>query len=289
MNRWTSGTPLLDRRVAVGLDNRVRDRPVFDDAAVDEDVLRAARRPLLGQRGHVPLDAEARQRSSPPAPDRGARRRSDTADPRTSRPPASETRVRGPLVQRESDLRIPERELCDDARDLRRFARVGLQKLPARRQVVEQIADFDGRAFGTAGFLHRRDGAAVDANLRAGHVAAQPRLHDEVRDRRDAGQRFASEAERVDGGEVVGALNLARRVTLERQPRILRAHPFAIVFDAHEPLAAQLDVDLDAARARVDGVFDELFDDRGRPLDDLAGGDLVREVGGKEGDATHYG
>ena len=103
-----------------------------------------------------------------------------------------------------------------------------------------------------------------------------------MRDRRDAGQRFAAEPERVDRGEIVGALNLARGVTLEREPRILRAHPFAVVLDAHEPLAAQLDVDLDAPRAGVDGVFDELFDDRCRPLDHLAGGDLIGEIGREE-------
>ena len=39
--------------------------------------------------------------------------------------------------------------------------------------------------------------------------------------------------------------------------------------------------DLDAPRPRVQAVLDQLFDDRGRPLDDLAGGDLVHELGGK--------
>ena len=54
---------LLDRRRAVGVDDRVRDRPVLDDPAVDEDVLRAARRPLLGQRGDV---ADRRAGRRPP-------------------------------------------------------------------------------------------------------------------------------------------------------------------------------------------------------------------------------
>ena len=50
MNRCTSGLRSLIDADAVGVDDRVRDRPVLDDAAVDEDVLRAARRPLLRQR-----------------------------------------------------------------------------------------------------------------------------------------------------------------------------------------------------------------------------------------------
>jgi len=37
-------------------------------------------------------------------------------------------------------------------------------------------------------------------------------------------------------------------------------------------------LDADVARARVQRVFNELFDDRGRTLDHLAGRDLGREV-----------
>ena len=42
-------TALLVRRHAVGVENRVRDRPILDDAAIDEDVLRSSHRSLLGQ------------------------------------------------------------------------------------------------------------------------------------------------------------------------------------------------------------------------------------------------
>ena len=44
---------------------------------------------------------------------------------------------------------------------------------------------------------------------------------------------------------------------------------------------------VDARRLGVDGVLDQLLDDRGRPLDDFAGGDLVREVVGQAGDSSH--
>ena len=78
--------------------------------------------------------------------------------------------------------------------------------------------------------------------------------------------------------EVVGAADLAGRVPLDRQPRVLRLHPLAVVFDANQLLAAELDGDGDAPRAGVERVLDQLLDDRGRPLDDFAGGDLIREV-----------
>ena len=43
-------TALLDRGDAVGVGDRVRDRPIADQTAIDEDVLRAALRTGLGQR-----------------------------------------------------------------------------------------------------------------------------------------------------------------------------------------------------------------------------------------------
>ncbi len=40
-------------------------------------------------------------------------------------------------------------------------------------------------------------------------------------------------------------------------------------------------------RAGIDRVLDELLDDRGRPLDHLAGGDLVGQVRGQPMNARH--
>ena len=81
--------------------------------------------------------------------------------------------------------------------------------------------------------------------------------------------------------------DLAGGVPLDRQPRILRLHPLAIVLDPHLLLAAPFDVDGQAARARVDRVLDQLLDDGGRPLDDFAGGNLVGEIGGETMDFAH--
>ena len=53
------GTALLVRRHAVGVDDRVRDGAVLDDAAIDEDVLRTAHRALLRQRGDEAVQPQA--------------------------------------------------------------------------------------------------------------------------------------------------------------------------------------------------------------------------------------
>ena len=49
----------------------------------------------------------------------------------------------------------------------------------------------------------------------------------------------------------------------------------AVVDDADQPLAAGRGRDLDAPRTGVERVLDQFLDHRCRPLDDLAGGDLV--------------
>ena len=100
-------------------------------------------------------------------------------------------------------------------------------------------------------------------------------------------QRLPPEPERHDRREIVGPADLAGRVPLDRQPRIVRVHSLAVVLDAHLPLAAELDVNRQPPRAGVDRVLDQLLDDRRRPLDDLARRNLVREIRRQPADFAH--
>src|SRR5690606_9423536 len=59
----------------------------------------------------------------------------------------------------------------------------------------------------------------------------------------------------------------------------------AIVAHPHQAHAAFLEVDVDPARAGIEGVLDQLLDHRRRAFDDFAGGDLVDEGVGKLADA----
>ena len=59
------------------------------------------------------------------------------------------------------------------------------------------------------------------------------------------------------------------------------------ILDADLLLAAQLDVNDEAAGAGVDRVLDQLLDDGRRALDDFTRRDLVGEVGWEAGDAAH--
>ncbi len=280
------GAALLDRGHAVRVDDRVRDRPILHHAPVDEHVLRPAGRPLLRQRRDVAdhLDVAA----VPPHVDEIRTIAVELVQAIAERC-HRRTLEDGPsgARQREADLRVAERQLRDDPGHLGGLGGVGLQELAARGQVVEHVGHLDRRPLGHARFGDRRDGAAIDADLGARAGAARTRLQPEMRDGGDARQRLAAEAERRDPLEVVGMANLAGRMPLDRQPRVLRPHPLPVVLDTQELLAAHLDRDCDAARAGVDRVLDQLLDDGGGALDDLAGGNLVGEVGGKAMDGAH--
>ena len=120
-------------------------------------------------------------------------------------------------------------------------------------------------------------------------VCAAPRAgaQHEVRHRRDARQRLAAEPERANRAEILGLGDLARRMTLDRKPRVLRIHPLAVVFDPQQFLPAELDRHRDPRRAGVERVLDQLLDHRGRTLDDFAGGDLIGEVERKAMNPCH--
>jgi hypothetical protein len=280
------GAAFLDRRDAVGLLNRVSDRAIAHHAAVDEHVLRSAHGPLLAERRDETAHGHARGVLGDGHEVRAVA--VDLVEALLHR--ARRRRLEQPAVaalEPEADLRIAERDLRDEARHLRRFGRVRLEEFPPRGQVEEDLADLDERAFRRTARPDVQRTSTLDAHLRAGERSTRARAQAETRDRRNRRQRLAAEAERVDGREIGGRRDLARRVPLDRQLRVLGRHPLAVVFDEHKLLAAELDGDADAPCARVDGVLDELLDDRGRSLDDLAGGNLVRQLERQPADARH--
>ena len=107
---------------------------------------------------------------------------------------------------------------------------------------------------------------------------ARPGPQRHVRDRRDARQRFAAEAQRRDRTQILDPTKLACRVAFERQHSVLGQHPFAVVLDANELLSAELYLDGDPSGAGIKGVLDQLLDRRGRALDDLARRNLIGQL-----------
>ena len=193
-----------------------------------------------------------------------------------------------PRAQRERDRGVRERERRDGANDGPELAFSALEELAAGGNGPEEVLDDDARPLRMARGMRRRRRSPVRHDLRAEPRVVGRRREDEPGNRRDRGQRFPAKAHRRDAREVVEGPDLRRRVPLERERRVLGPHSGAVVENGDSEDAAALDVDGDAARARVERVLDELLHRRGGPLDDLARGDLVHEGGGEDADGPGH-
>ena len=100
----------------------------------------------------------------------------------------------------------------------------------------------------------------------------------EPSDRADRRQGFAAKAELVDVDEIVAG-QFRCCVSLNGECELGLTHTMAVIGDRDQRTAAVAQGDVDATRAGIERVLDQLFDDRGRSFDDLAGGDLVDQVG----------
>jgi hypothetical protein len=152
------------------------------------------------------------------------------------------------------------------------------QEFSSRRQVVEKVAHFDG---GTGGMRRRRrlpHRPAIDAHAGRAFLVEMPRDDFEPRHRRDRRQCLTAKAKRRDGAEIVGGRYLAGRMTGQRQPQLGGGDAAAIIAHAREAHAARFDFHLHALRAGVEAVLHQFLDDGCRPLDDLAGRDLIDEL-----------
>ena len=134
--------------------------------------------------------------------------------------------------------------------DVRQLGLVGPQKLLARRDVVEQIANRDGGSRRPRELIAAQHLAARDFDRRAGRLFGRARFEQQPRHRSDGGQRFAAKPERRDGKQVFDVAQLAGGVALEGQQRVVAQHAAAVVGDADQAPAAALDIDANVGGAR---------------------------------------
>ena len=64
-------------------------------------------------------------------------------------------------------------------------------------------------------------------------------------------------------------------MSLDCQVKLIRGHPATIIGHADKGLAAFSQLDIDAVSVGIKRVLNQFFDDRCRPLDDLARGNLI--------------
>src|SRR5690606_92752 len=79
---------------------------------------------------------------------------------------------------------------------------------------------------------------------------------------------------------------LAGGVPRQRQAEFVLRNAVAVVADGDAAYAAALEPDFDALRARIDGVLENLFKDRGGTLDDFAGRALADQQVGRRCDGA---
>ena len=178
-------------------------------------------------------------------------------------------------AQGEFDADVRQRLQQKGLPDVRELGRGRAQKLAARGHVEEQVANGDVRAARGAGVAHVLDLAAENQDFGARGGIRLLGRHRELRNGGDGGERFAPEAHRGDGIEILQFAQLAGRMALDGQQGVVAVHAGAVVPDADQAATAIHHVDLDARGAGIDRIFDQLLEHGSGALHDLARGDLV--------------
>ena len=181
---------------------------------------------------------------------------------------------------RDHQAGAPRAQHCSQRRfaGVRLLGRIRTHELAARRCVEQELRNVDGGANGHPDFLHPGQRPSGYAHPGTNAVVTAPRGEYEVRHRGDRGEGLAAKTHRGNREKVLGVRQLARGVPQRGARRIDWGHTAAVVGDDNSGQTAALEVDLDSVGARVQSVFNELFDHRGRALDNLARGDAIDNV-----------
>ena len=178
-------------------------------------------------------------------------------------------------LQRELLVRIRQRVMRHQRSDVPQFGGLRFQEFSARRNAVKQIGHAHRSARGQPRRFHAQQLAPGKLDPRALLLALRARFQQQPRYRSDRRQRLAAKSQRGDGKQVVRRAQLRSGVPLERQQRIVVAHPAAVVHHADHALAAGLHFDAHRPRPGIQRVFEQLLHHRRRPLHHLARGDAV--------------
>ena len=76
-------------------------------------------------------------------------------------------------------------------------------------------------------------------------------------------------------------------MAFEGKECIITHHAGAVIRNADQLAAAAFHLDADTCRSSIEGVLEQLLDHRGRSVNHLACGDLVRYQVGKNADTSH--
>lgn len=138
---------------------------------------------------------------------------------------------------------------------------------------VEKPFDGDGGAWSARTGAQILELAGGEADLGRVHVVAPPADGTDGRNGGECRQCLTAEAQRRDTDGVVGVLELAGGVPLERQDKLVGGHPTAVVAYLNGALADRYP---DMPRPSVDGVVEQLAHDGCGAINGRSRGELGR-------------
>src|SRR5215831_4049633 len=178
-------------------------------------------------------------------------------------------------------VRMGECVVCHQRGDVRKFRRFGFKELFPGWSIEKKVANCDRSSQRQSGFFDASNFSAVNLNDRAGRLICCAGLEPQPRDGSDRRKRLSPKTESRDAQKILGILYFRGGVPLESQHGIVANHAASIVGDLDEFLSARLYAELDPGRSGIERVFEHLFDDGCRTLDNLTSGNLVRDIFGE--------
>ena len=272
----------------VGPNHRAVKQPVLDKSAVHKQELFAPRFSCGVRLAHKPFDRHHvglflhRHEAFVVFGTQNAH------NPLTHRPGLELEEVGALVGQGECNAGMGKRHALKLVHHMAHLDRIGFQEVAPRRNVVEEVLHVKGRPHGTGlGFLsHDLRPMASDQGAHVGTCLTSRAIH--MGDGRDRRKGLAAEALRGQRKQVVRGLKLRRRMTFKTHAGVLRAHPRAVVQHLDGRSAGVKHVHFHRRRASVHSVLDQLLDHRCRALNDLACGNLVGNVVGKNVDCLAH-
>ncbi|MCY1428376.1 hypothetical protein D9M71_442580 [compost metagenome] len=190
------------------------------------------------------------------------------------------------VAQVEADIETGQRQPPDHFLQVIEFGFLGFEELAPGRGIEEQIAHFHRGTDRVRRRLHaRRHVTAFGFDLPGLTGTGGTRGQGQARHRTDRGQGLATEAQAQYPFKVFQLADLAGGVTGQGQRQVVSRNTAAIVPHLQQFDAALLDFDIDAPGTGVQAVFQQFLGYRRRPLDNLAGGNLVGQPRAEQLDA----
>ncbi len=184
--------------------------------------------------------------------------------------------------QGEAHLRVGKRHVLQFGDDVAQLRLVALEKLAAGRDVEEEVAHGKVRPDGTRHLFLALHFAARQDEVRTIFVFGATRAQIHLGYGSNGGECLAAEAHGVEGKEVRRLSDLRGGVALECHVGIFGRHAAPIVDDLYQLSTCLAQHHLYVGGMRVDGIFEQLLDDRGGTLHHFAGSDLTRHGVGQQ-------